>query len=632
MNLAIDVPGLQALVAAGPAGRSIDLTAQVHDGRLVWKAPDGAWQLYAVGQKEPLQKVKRAAPGGEGNVLDPYSPRAMDGFLARFDQAFQGYHGLPPRAEFHDSFEYYGANWTADFFAQFSQRRGYDLRTQLPAFFGEGDAQTSARVKYDYRQTLAELHQAYIARWTEWSHAHGSLTREQAHGSPTNLEDVYATADIPETEGSFGGVVGAEDQLPMMQFASSAAHVTGRTLASSETFTWLGEHFQVPLAQLKPTVDFFFLAGINHIFFHGIPYSPADAPWPGWLFYAAVNLGPEGGLWPELPSCNAYATRCQSILQSGRPRQRPAAVLSRWPIFGKRPGPRPAGAPVSVTPETRNGLVVPFTTPGKWMANTPFHETAMELWHRGYSFDEVTDHFVGEAKAGGGGLDLGGNSYRAILLPPTRLLPVETLRHLVDLARNGATILVQGAFPGDVPGLAHLAERRREFRDLVAQIDLQDLPGTDLRQARVGRGTVLAGGNLAALLAQARIAREPMVDAGLRCIRRREPDGFDYFIVNSGTRPVDGWIGLGTAAAAAAILDPLSADRAGVAAVRRDEAGATELYLQLQPGESRIVRTRTAGELAGAPWSYERRADGDLHPVTGNWTVHFTAGGPALPA
>src|SRR5947207_742997 len=83
--------------------------------------------------------------------------------------------------------------------------------------------------------------------------------------------------------------------------ASSAAHLTGRTLASSESFTWLGEHFQVSLADVKPAADFLFLSGVNHIFFHGIPYSPGDVQWPGWSFYASVNFGPNGGLWHDLP-------------------------------------------------------------------------------------------------------------------------------------------------------------------------------------------------------------------------------------------------------------------------------------------------------------------------------------------
>ena len=33
-------------------------------------------------------KVKRAAPGGEGLVLDPYSTDALDAYLERFTRAF----------------------------------------------------------------------------------------------------------------------------------------------------------------------------------------------------------------------------------------------------------------------------------------------------------------------------------------------------------------------------------------------------------------------------------------------------------------------------------------------------------------------------------------------------------------
>jgi len=68
--------------------------------------------------------------------------------------------------------------------------------------------------------------------------------------------------------------------IPMNKFSSSAAHIAGRNLSSSESFTWLGEHFQVAPAQLKPELDKLFLAGVNHLFLHGVTYSPADAPFP----------------------------------------------------------------------------------------------------------------------------------------------------------------------------------------------------------------------------------------------------------------------------------------------------------------------------------------------------------------
>jgi hypothetical protein len=35
-----------------------------------------------------------------------------------------------------------------------------------------------------------------------WAKAKGKLIRNQSHGSPANILDLYATIDIPETEGN----------------------------------------------------------------------------------------------------------------------------------------------------------------------------------------------------------------------------------------------------------------------------------------------------------------------------------------------------------------------------------------------------------------------------------------------
>ena len=82
-----------------------------------------------------------------------------------------------------------------------------------------------------------------------WSHAQGSLARNQAHGAPANLLDLYAAADIPETE-AFGpshfpipglhtdpnlpAHFGKPDTL-FSKLASSAAHLAGRPLVSAES-------------------------------------------------------------------------------------------------------------------------------------------------------------------------------------------------------------------------------------------------------------------------------------------------------------------------------------------------------------------------------------------------------------
>ncbi|MGH7995375.1 MAG: glycosyl hydrolase [Opitutaceae bacterium] len=582
-------------------------------------APTAPRGHYTLAFRQEIQRVKRAAPGGRGWVIDPYSIAALDTYLSRFNEAFLNYGGPVPRAEFQDSFEYFGANWCPGFAREFQRRRGYDLLDHLEALAGKGNPEIAARVREDYRRTIAELHLAFVAHWTAWAHIHGSLTREQAHGAPANIEDVYAAADIPETEGTFGGPT--VNELPMMKFATSAAHATGRLLASSETFTWLGEHFSVPLARLKPAVDTFFLAGVNHIFFQGIPYSPAGAPWPGWQFYAAVNFGPNGGIWHDLPAFNAYVTRCQSILQSGRPDN---DVLLYFPVadFWQTAGPA-AGSRGEADP-----LVIPFTTPGKWMSGSPFHRTAMAFWRRGVSYDEVTDELLSRAGVDQGEILLGADRYRAIVLPPCRFLPVATLQRLVALADAGGRIVVAGPPPGDVPGYSDYLGRRNRLRKLWASLGIQS------ERTAVGRGAFLVGRDLDELLADAGVHREAMTDLGLHALRRTCPDGTDYFIVNPGAKAVNGWVPLSRPGAYAALLDPLRTDRTGRAALR-GPTDSPQVYLQVPAGGSVFVRLfgpDAAARFAHLrPWIYVRPEPSGARVLAGAWSVRFLQGGPALP-
>ena len=148
--------------------------------------------------------------------------------------------------------------------------------------------------------------------------------------------------------------------------------------------------------------------------------------------------------------------------------------------------------------------------------------------------------------------------------------------------------------------------------------------------ASIGAGTVLVGTNLAALLEEARVVREPCVDLGLRFVRRTHAEGYHYFMANRGDKPVDGWVTLATRAQSALILDPRFEDRAGLARLKH-EGGATAIHLQLQPGESTVVRTFTDKTVAASSWRYVQAAGAPQYPG-GRWTVQFIEGGPVLPA
>lgn len=609
---------VEYLLAVSADGERIDLTDKLQQNELAWTAPAGKWTLYAVAVKNPVQKVKRAAPGGEGYVLDPYSTAAVDSYLNVFKKAFDGYQGPMPRAYFHDSFEYYGATWTTDLFDEFKRRRGYDLHDHIEALFGDGADDMAARVLCDYHETISDLHVAYIQRWTDWCHAMGSLSRDQAHGAPGNLVDIYAAADIPETE-IFRKV--DEQQIPMLKFSSSAAHLKGETLASSESFTWLKEHFQASLADLKTATDFLFLTGVNHIFFHGVPYSPKEAPWPGWQFYASVNFGPGGGLWHDLPAFNAYVTRCQSVLQSGKPDN---DILLYFPVYDIW--------------QQSGQLNMAFTVHNQdeWLYPSAFHRAAMTLWKTGYTYDAVTDRFISQASCQDGKIVIHGNAYAAILVPHCTLMQPETMKKLLSLVQDGATVLFQDALPGDVPGLARLQPRRTALQAMLKTV----LPNYDAIRAgkdrlpsayltkSLGKGRLIVA-DLESMLKAASIARESAMDAGIRFIRRRRDDGFDYFFVNRSEQVFDGWMTLGKPAVSAILMDPLFSDRLGRASIRQAATNA-EVYLQLASGESLILRTFMEAKTEGPAWSYTQTA-GTAQRIEGTWNVQFIDGGPVLP-
>ncbi|HSD65067.1 MAG TPA: glycosyl hydrolase, partial [Vicinamibacteria bacterium] len=285
---------LQVLMAYSDRGDALDLTARVGgDGRLDWTAPAGAWTLHALFLGDHGKLVERAAPGGEGNVIDHFAAGPIRTYLRRFDQALAGRPLDGLRAFFNDSYEVDDAagqsDWTPSLFEEFRRRRGYDLRRELPALFAEDGSERSARVLDDYRETISDLLlERFTSEWRSWAGRHGKIVRNQAHGSPASILDLYAASDVPETEGL---------SLYRIKWASSAANVAGKRLVAAEAATWLGEHFLSTLADVRAAVDRYFVGGVNHVVYHGTAYSPPGEPWPGWLFYASVHFQPTNTWW-----------------------------------------------------------------------------------------------------------------------------------------------------------------------------------------------------------------------------------------------------------------------------------------------------------------------------------------------
>ncbi len=617
------VAQLQALQAVCGIER-IDLMPRVDaDGRLDWQAPDGEWTLYALWAGRTFQKVKRAAPGGEGLVLNHYNRDAVEHYLRRFDEAFAAAGAPWPDTFFNDSFEVYGSNWDTTLLDEFERDHGYRLQEFLPEFAAAGADDLSARIVHDYRATLAAMLQRnFTQTWRTWAHARGCRIRNQAHGSPGNIFDLYAAVDIPECE-SFGrtefdipGLRHDPDAKPsdadpaVLKFASSAAHVTGKRLTSCETLTWLTEHFRTSPAQCKPEIDQILASGVNHVYFHGAPYSPRGAAFPGWLFYASVNLSPTATLWRDAEGLFSYVARCQEFLQAGTPDNDVLLYIPMDDIGDAQRGKTQLLFDIHKMDRTMPAL----------------KRTMNQLVRSGYDADYISDRYLSGLTVRDGALETeAGTRYRALVVPDCRLMPHTTLDKLLQLARRGATILFLNRYPEDVAGFARLDRRRKAMAALIRRLPATGFAAT--AEHPCGRGRILTGSDLPELLARAGAVREPLKDDGCQLLRRNgDAGGKRYFVWLAGSPAIDGWRRLGSAAREVVATDPLTGRR-GRLASRTAPDGSTEIYLQLQPGESLLIET--FAEPHDAPeWRYA----GPAGPaVEGRgWVLDFPDAQPAV--
>lgn len=589
------------VMAYSDKGEKIDITKNLDaKGMLHWKAGAGNWTVYAIFPGWHGKMVERAAPGGEGDVIDHFSEKALTRYLSVFDTALEGRNMKGLRGYFNDSYEVDdargAADWTDDLFSEFKARRGYDLQNYLPALFGKDTDELNARILCDYRETISELiYDKFTSVWHNWANKQGKIVRNQAHGSPSNILDLYAEVDIPEIEG--------EDAL-RIKMASSASNVTGKKLTSSESATWLNEHFESNLSDIKEALDRFMVNGVNHMFYHGTCYSPQGEPWPGWLFYAAIHMNPRNPLWTDAGKLNGYVGHCQSFLQNSTPDN---DVLLYYPIYDR------------FSTQGRE-LIEHFDGVEKQFEGTAFKEGAEEMLSKGFLFDYISDKQIqqltpsADNKIRSGG----GNSYKTLVVPQCQYIPVNTLEKIIALAEAGSTVIFYKGLPSTFSGFSNRAGKEKSFESLISKLSFES-NADGISQVILGKGKILMGDDLSGLLTSASLKRELLADMGLQFIRKHNEAGEFYLITNWSDKAIDTWIPLSREFESAAVFNPIN-NEIGIAKSRK-ESGVGEIYLQMEKGETLIVQTYS-GRVSGKMYPYFEKV-GEPTLLEGTWKVTF---------
>ena len=194
--------------------------------------------------------------------------------------------------------------------------------------------------------------------------------------------------------------------VSMLKYAPSAAHVMGKRFTSSETFTWLTEHFRTSLSQMKPDLDLMFTCGVNHVFFHGSCYTPKNDAWPGWKFYASIDMSPTNTIWRDAPYLMQYIERCQSFLQMGQPDNDFLVYLPVRDMWHKRHG------------KGEKGLLMQFDIHKMDQKAPEFIKSILTIDSLGYDCDYISDRQLAKVHVANGKLMTeGGTGYKAIIIP-----------------------------------------------------------------------------------------------------------------------------------------------------------------------------------------------------------------------
>ena len=246
----------------------------------------------------------------------------------------------------------------------------------------------------------------------------------------------------------------------------------------------------------------------------------------------------------------------------------------------------------------------------------------------GYDEDYISDSFIKSTSCQDGMLKTrGGACYKALIVPAVKLIPVSTLKKLVALARQGATVVFVEHYPEDVPGYASLKQNREQLFALLEQLPGEkSFRGT--QAFNFGKGRIIVGSDYHETLERTGVPAEELKTRwGVQFIRRTHTEGHHYFISDLQANDVEGWVTLNVPEKHIMCFDPMTGKR-GIAKTREVE-GKTQVYMQLKSGESIILQTFTRS-LQGEPeWKYRKEMDYSLSLDHG-WKLRFVESYPAI--
>ncbi|GAA3956951.1 hypothetical protein GCM10022246_08550 [Pedobacter ginsengiterrae] len=463
-----------------------NVTSKISDNVLKVDLPEGKFAVHALVKIDGFMKVIQGAPGGSGPVLNHYNEKAVQKYLNKITGSIQDRIGPLAgsiRSFFVDSLEMEGANWTGDMRLEFQKRRGYDLYPYLPfLLFKTGrmgnttdlnyNVKTSpemermlSRMRYDFEYTKAELfRERFSNNFSKWCTDNKIKSRAQAYGrGHFPLEGSFGI-DIPEGETWMKYGIGEEisekdftkypwhlgrGNTMINKYVSSAAHLKGKKLVSSEELTNTDMVFNESLELFKIAGDQSTISGITHPIFHGFNYSPKNAAFPGWITYGGY-FNEQNTMWPYFKHYTDYRARQSALLQQCT-FFADIAIMAPTGDMWSEVGAQMEPFPYRVTPSYQ--LLI-------WES----------IHQNGNACDYVSEQIIADADFKNGWMNYGSRKYHTLFLIEVKSILPQTAKKIYDFVKAGGRVFCIEAYPQQSLGWFNHKQNDLEVQKWITEL------------------------------------------------------------------------------------------------------------------------------------------------------------------
>ncbi len=417
-------------------------------GHFIWDVPEGKWTLLRVGYTSTGRTNSPATDEGRGLEADKLDPEAVRFHMSQFVGKLADRYGEKGLSSFQifetDSWESGAQTWTKGLDKRFMDSTGQDLLKWLPLIL-EGAVvegyDESERLLWDWRRFLAdEIARNYYRVTAEYAAEKGLTYVSEGSGRQMFMYDPIGyqrISPIPMGEFWFHKARGQGVRVDN-KVAASAAHITGRTLVASESYTsppqttrWTQHPYT-----LKSLGDEAFCTGVNLFVFHTYAHQPYPELKPGFTMGMWGMHNHSGNTWWDGPveAWFAYLSRCQYLLQEGRFHADILAYL---------------GDEVPARLGRRNEFTPAIPS--------------------GYDFDGCDLQALLDAEVEDGEIVLpSGMRYHVLLLPDKHRMGVAEMENIIRLGKAGAPIIAP-CLPEASPSLKEKGEGDQRVREMAGQ-------------------------------------------------------------------------------------------------------------------------------------------------------------------